>query len=210
MRRSRSSQETRQALLEQGVTTLGRGGYHGTGIQEVLDAVGVPKGSFYNYFESKEHFGSEVIRRFAEGVFARMDKWLADPEGDALSALHAFHEDEIHRHDKERIGCLFGNLGAELGGTSKRLQHALSEGLRGMEERFTQIIRLAQEQGTVRTDLSAEKLGAFLLNYYEGALLRMKIEGTVEPIRRVRTLILDDFFRPREGNLASPRGRGGP
>lgn len=185
--------------MEQGVTTLGRRGYHGTGIQEVLDAVGVPKGSFYNYFESKEHFGSEVIRRFAEGVFARMDEWLADPEDGAMSALHAFLEDEVRRHDEERIGCLFGNLGAELGETSDRLQQALSEGLHGMDERFTQTIRLAQEQGTVRTDLSAEELGAFLLNYYEGALLRMKIEGTVEPIRQVRTLILDDFFRPREG-----------
>ena len=185
--------------MEQGVTTLGRRGYHGTGIQKVLDAVGVPKGSFYNYFESKEHFGSEVIRRFAEGVFARMDGWLADPEDDALSALHAFFDDEVRRHDEERIGCLFGNLGAELGETSNRLQQALSKGLHGMDERFTQTIRLAQEQGTVRTDLSAEKLGAFLLNHYEGALLRMKIEGTVEPLRQVRTLILDDFFRPRDG-----------
>ncbi len=177
--------------------TLGRRGYHGTGIQEVLAPVGVPKGSFYNYFQSKEHFGVEVIRRFAQRIEERMDEWLTEPEGDALSTLHAFLEDEVRRHKEERMGCLFGNLAAELGQTSDTLRQALSQGLHGMDDRFTRIIRRAQEQGTVRTDLSAEELGVFLLDHYEGALLRMNIEGSVTPLRQLRTLILDDFFRPR-------------
>ena len=194
---SRSSKETRQTLLEQGVATLGRRGYHGTGIQEVLDAVGVPKGSFYNYFQSKEHFGVDVIRCFAQSIEERMDEWLAEPEGEALSALHAFLEDEVRRHKEERMGCLFGNLGAEVGDMSETIRRALSKGLRGMDVRLARIILLAQKQGTVRTDLSAEELGAFLLDHYEGALLRMKIEGSVTPLRQLRTLILDDFFQPR-------------
>ncbi len=191
------SSETRQRLLDQGVATLIRRGYHGTGIKEVLEEVDVPKGSFYNYFESKEQFGVEVVRRFAQRVEGRMDEWLENPNGDALSALQDFFEDEVRRHGEERVGCLFGNLGAEVGDTSETIRRALSEGLRGMDVRFARIICLAQKQGTVRTDRSAEELAAFLLDHYEGTLLRMKIEGTLEPIRQVRTLILNDFFRPR-------------
>ena len=61
MGRPRLSDETKTRLLDEGVTSLIGQEYHGTSIKEVLDQLKVPKGSFYNSFESKEHFGAEVI-----------------------------------------------------------------------------------------------------------------------------------------------------
>ncbi|OUS39938.1 TetR family transcriptional regulator, partial [Oleispira antarctica] len=54
MNRPRRSEQTREALIEAGIEQLSRHGYHGTGIKQILDEVSVPKGSFYNFFASKE------------------------------------------------------------------------------------------------------------------------------------------------------------
>ncbi|HEX8874632.1 MAG TPA: TetR/AcrR family transcriptional regulator, partial [Nitrosospira sp.] len=56
----------RENLLNEGVVLLREQGYHGTGLQEILDAVNIPKGSFYNYFDSKEDFGAEVIQHYTD------------------------------------------------------------------------------------------------------------------------------------------------
>jgi len=171
-------------------------GYHGTGIQEVLDQVGVPKGSFYNYFESKEGFGAEVIRRYAERVFENMDASLGKPKGDAFSALRKFFNAEIRRHEEEQWqGCLFGNLGAELGDSKELCKKAMEEGLKGVEERFASVLARAQEQGTVRSDITAAELANFLLNAYEGALLRMNIQGSVEPLRKFKAVMVEGILR---------------
>ncbi len=76
MGRPRLSHETKTRLLDEGVASLIGQGYHGTGIKEVLDQVKVPKGSFYNYFESKEHFGAEVIRHYAGQFLDQLDSQL--------------------------------------------------------------------------------------------------------------------------------------
>ena len=70
-------------------------GYHGTGVKEVLDKVGIPKGSFYNYFESKEQFGAEVIQHYAQQIVENMRAWLGKPKGDALSVLKRFFSPSV-------------------------------------------------------------------------------------------------------------------
>ena len=171
-------------------------GYHGTGVKEVLDSVGVPKGSFYNYFESKEQFGAEVIQHYAEQVLANMDAWLGKPRGDAFSALRRFFKEEVRRHEEEGWqGCLLGNLGAELGGSKMLCQTAMERGLNGLEARFASVLARAQEQGTVRNDIKPEELASFLLNSYEGALLRMNVERSVKPLRRFNAVVLEGLLR---------------
>ena len=194
MPRSKRNQNIREHLLNQGVSILINQGYHGTGIKEILDRVKVPKGSFYNYFESKEHFGAEVIRQYARQIIANMDAGLNDPEKDALDALKQFFEREILRHSEAREGCLIGNLGAELGDSSELCRQAMSESLEIMQQRFVRVLTKAQKQGTVRRDLTAEELASILLNAYEGALLRMQIEQSVEPLRQFTKLMLDNFL----------------
>ena len=194
MPKLKRNQKIREDLLNQGVSIFINQGYHGTGIKEILDRVKVPKGSFYNYFQSKEHFGAEVIRQYAKQITTNMNAWLNDPQKDALDALKQFFEQEILRHQGAREGCLIGNLGAELGDSSELCRQAMSEGLQLMEQRFVRILTKAQKQGTVRNDLTAEELASILLNAYEGALLRMQIEKSVEPLHQFIKLMLDDFL----------------
>lgn len=195
MARPKRNQNIREQLLNQGVTIFINQGYHGTGIKEILDRVKVPKGSFYNYFESKEHFGAEVIRQYGKQITANMDTCLNEPERDALDALKQFFDREILRHKETREGCLIGNLGAELGDSSEICRQAMSESLQLMQQRFFRILQAAQKQGTVRNDLAAEELASILFNAYEGALLRMQIEKSVEPLRQFSQIMLDSFLR---------------
>lgn len=194
MARPKRNNNNREQLLTQGVSIFINQGYHGTGIKEVLDRVKVPKGSFYNYFESKEHFGAEVIRQYAKQMIANMDTWLNEPDRDAFKALKQFFDQEIIRHEEAREGCLIGNLGAELGDSSELCRQAMSESLQLMQQRFVRILQKAQEQETVRKDIAAEELASILLNSYEGALLRMQIENSLEPLQQLNKLMLDDFL----------------
>lgn len=195
MARLKHNENIREKLLDQGLKLFIDQGYHGTGIKEVVDQVKVPKGSFYNYFESKEHFGAEVIRHYSKWVIANMAAWLNGSEDNALTALKQFFEQEMQRHQAVKTGCIIGNLGAELGASSELCQQAMLEGLQGMKQQFFHALQRGQAQGTIRDDVSAEALADLLVNAYEGALLRMQVEQSVEPIRQLSTLLSSYLMR---------------
>ena len=196
MARPRRSEGTRQALLDTGATMLRERGYHGTGLKEVLDRVGVPKGSFYNYFESKEEFGAAVIRHMAECVWEQLDALEARAQKDALVALRRHYRQAIQDVDRERCsgGCLFGNLSGEVE-DSEACREALAEAFDGIGRRMAKVIELGQAQGTLRDDVRARDLADQLIDAWEGALLRMKVERSVRPLRQcVRRLLEGDFL----------------
>ncbi|EKU99978.1 transcriptional regulator [Leptolyngbya sp. PCC 7375] len=196
MARLKRNDNTREKLLDQGIKLFMDQGYHGTGIKEVVDLVKVPKGSFYNYFESKEQFGADVIRHYARWVVTNMATWLNGSEENALTALEQFFEQEMQRHQEVKAGCIIGNLGAELGASSERCQQAMLEGFAAMKKQFLQTLRRGQTQGSIRNDISAEDLADFLVNAYEGALLRMQVEQSVEPIRKLWRLLNSYLVAP--------------
>ena len=160
-------------------------GYHGTGLKEILDSVKIPKGSFYNYFASKEDFGAEVIQHYIEPFIQRLSVYLQKPNLDALSALQLYLEeliDELEGADFQG-GCLLGNMMGEIGDTSEICRASLQSAVRRYRDLYTQALTRAQQQGHVRTDKSAEKMADLLINQFQGALLRMKIEKTTEPLK---------------------------
>ncbi|MEM7795781.1 MAG: TetR family transcriptional regulator C-terminal domain-containing protein [Cyanobacteria bacterium P01_C01_bin.118] len=196
MARPKRNENIREKLLEQGLKLFMDQGYHGTGIKEVVDLVKVPKGSFYNYFESKEQFGAEVIRHYAMWVVTNMATWLNGSEDNAMTALEQFFEQEMQRHQEVKAGCIIGNLGAELGASSELCQQAMLEGFEGMQQQFLRTLQRGQSQGTIRDDISVEDLADFLINAYEGALLRMQVEQSVEPIRQLWRLLNSYLVAP--------------
>lgn len=189
MARPRRNEHIREKLLDEGLKMFISQGYHGTGIKELVDQVKVPKGSFYNYFESKEQFCAEVIRHYSKWLVANMATWLNGEEEDALTALNQFFQQEMERHQEMKAGCIFGNLGAELGPSRSLCQQAVLEGFQSIKQQFSQTLQRGQIQGTIRDDISAEELADFLVNAYEGALMRMQVEQSVEPIRQMSKLM---------------------
>lgn len=191
--------DTRATLLQTGLKLFAEQGYNGTGIKEIVDAAGVPKGSFYNYFKSKEDFGGEVISHYADGFAVTWSKYFAEGPQQPLAALRYTYERLISYHEQCEVkaGCLLGNFAAEMAESSEVCRITLQEVVSGWRKRFVSYLRKAQADGTVRTDLSAEQLADFFWNAWEGALLRMKIERSTAPVRACVNLMFDHFFLPQ-------------
>lgn len=192
------SRIARDRLLELGLLTLGRKGYHGTSVQDLVGEAGVPKGSFYNYFESKEAFGAAVVDLYVARIYRRLDDLLGR-EGDALAALRDFMEGRLRRHQEHRQGCLVGNLGSELGGGDGAVRDALRRGEAGIRLRVGRLIARGQEEGSIRDDVPPEALAGLLFSAWEGSLMRMQVEESDRPVRESLDLLLGHFFTGSQG-----------
>jgi TetR/AcrR family transcriptional repressor of nem operon len=196
MPRPRRSDDTRQRLLEEGVEAFVQHGYHGTGLKEVLDRVQVPKGSFYNYFPSKEAFGVEVIRHYAAGFERKLSEAL-EGAPDPLTGLRRFFKRLMKEFEAAQFtgGCLVGNLGGELEG-SEVCREALQAAWRAWSRSVRDAIAAAQEKGLVRRDIDAAELADLLVDSWEGAVIRMKLERSLKPLRDGLRRLLDGYFAP--------------
>lgn len=192
-----NKQIKREKLLDQGVHMLLTQGYHGTGIKEILDIVQIPKGSFYNYFSSKEEFAAEAITHYIEPFIQRLNMHLQDPQLDALSALKRYYAELITEVEKSgyKGGCLLGNLMGEIGDTSEICNRALKSAVERYKKLQQVALVRAQQEGTVRKDRSAESMADLLVNNWQGALLRMKIEQSVRPLQEFYQTLLEDYFK---------------
>jgi TetR/AcrR family transcriptional regulator, transcriptional repressor for nem operon len=167
----------REQLVDTGMKLLLEKGFNGCGVQEITDSAGVPKGSFYNHFESKEALGAEIVERYAEGSVRGV---LADRSMPPLDRLRQHFEalNERYAGFDYRRGCLLGNFAAELADQSPLIRERLAEVFARWTKDLAAAISDAQASGAVATALPAADLAAFLLNSYEGALLRARVEKT--------------------------------
>lgn len=172
-------------------------GYHGTGLQEILDAVNVPKGSFYNYFGSKEDFGAEVIQHYVDPFITQLTAYLQQSDTDALGAIQHYFDELIAELEKNGFkgGCLLGNLMGEIGDTSDVCRKSLRSAVTRYRDVLKSGLAKAQQQGTVRSDKSPEEMADLLVNTWQGALLRMKIEKSAAPVKQCCQDLLGDFFK---------------
>jgi TetR/AcrR family transcriptional repressor of nem operon len=168
---------TREKLLSAGLETLHKWGFNATGVQDITDAAKVPKGSFYNHFESKDALGVEVVARWAAMASARRQP-LVDGSGPPLARLRT-HFKALNQQGPATgfsRGCLLGNFSTELSSQSPAIRVAVEAALGDWTRAVAQVIAEAQEAGDVSRDLSADMLAGFVINAWEGAVMRSRVE----------------------------------
>ena len=180
----------REEIVEAGLETVRRRGFNASGVQDITRAADVPKGSFYNHFESKEAFGVAVVdeywRRAAGAVSV-----LRDEELSPLARLRRHFgvmAENLAEQDYE-AGCLIGNFEAELSGQSEPVRERLSGVLAEWRREIERCVREAQDAGEVRADLEPGALAAFLLDGWEGAILRTKVERDGRPLKQFEEVV---------------------
>lgn len=182
---------TRTNLVQAGLQTFHREGFAATGIQSIVEQAGVPKGSFYNHFDSKETFGASVVDAYFERAQARLDSAFGNTELAPLARLETYFDSLIvaFRDNQFSKGCLMGNLSAEIADHSEAIRLRLVEQFAAWCQVIEHCLLDAQRQGQLDGNLSAKSLSDFILNSWEGALLRMRVEKNETPLQEFKQFI---------------------
>lgn len=187
-------QDTKLILIEAGTQAMLERGYSNTGIQEVLTRVGVPKGSFYHYFESKEDFALSIIQHFDQCYSAQLEAILADDSVSPLQRMRNYCEGKKQMIAEWKCckGCLIGNLSQEMSDQSEVLRLELSRVMAKWRSAFAICIAEGQRIGEIKSDPvdpSPDKLAELFLDGWEGAVLRAKTTKSLEPLDTFMTLM---------------------
>lgn len=177
--------DTREALLRAGMLMLTESGFIRSGIDPILKSVGVPKGSFYHYFSSKEAFGLAVLARYRRYFEAKLDGFLLDEAFSPLERLQRFAQDAqdgIVRHEFRR-GCLVGNLEQESSLLSEAFREPLQATYRSWQSRVATCLSESQKQGEIDLQDSIEETSQAFWIGWEGAVHRSRLEKSTQPLR---------------------------
>ncbi|MBA3885843.1 MAG: TetR family transcriptional regulator C-terminal domain-containing protein [Acidobacteria bacterium] len=183
---------TKDRFLEVGLAMLLERGYNDMGIQALLDATGVPKGSFYHHFRDKEDFALQVIDRYTEQVHSGLDQCLGDASRPPLERVRAFFELSGEKYRSEGyLGCLLGGVGQGLAGTSDVFRRKIAGCLQAIAARIATCLNEACEQGDLPAGTDCPQLADLLVDCWEGAALRTRLRRDPAPL----DAMLDFFFR---------------
>jgi TetR/AcrR family transcriptional regulator, transcriptional repressor for nem operon len=178
----------REQIVEAGLKTLLEKGFNACGVRDITDAAGVPTGSFYNHFESKEALGAEIVERYARESPRRQalkDKTL--PPLERLQRHFAAMNQRYADLGYSR-GCLLGNFSAELADHSPLIRERLAALSASWTEEIAEALRDGQADGSISSATDPAELAAFLLDAYEGALLRARVDKSGAPLERFVTM----------------------
>ena len=175
---------TREEIIQAGLKCLVEKGFNAVAVQDIMDAADVPKGSFYNHFESKEALGVEIVERYGANQTRR--EILTDPTVPPLQRLRR-HFDRISALFADSHfarNCILGGFSAELANQSETIRESLRKLYGQWTKDLEMTIGEAQAKGEIANKIKASDMAAFLLDAYEGALLRARVERSRKPFDR--------------------------
>ncbi|MGD0722695.1 MAG: TetR family transcriptional regulator C-terminal domain-containing protein [Roseiarcus sp.] len=179
----------REQLLSAGLEALHARGFNATSVQDITAAAGVPKGSFYNHFASKEDFGAAAIQRYAASAHARR-RILGDAGLSPLTRLRRYFESlvALPRYPGAP-GCMLGNFGAELSNQSPAIRACVGTAFAEWTAALAEVIGQAQRAGELPSGDPPEALAAFVIDAWEGAVLRAKVAQNRTPLDAFLTMV---------------------
>ena len=181
-----SKSGVREKILEVGLEVMHAHGFNGCSVQDITEAAGVPKGSFYHYFDSKEALTVEVLGIYG-GAGART--LALDTNKTALERLRNDFKgaSRVFKAAGFERGCLMGKLASELSDSSEAVREALAQRFAQWHRAIADVLREGQSSGEVNRNIDADQMARFLINSWEGALIQMKVSKSSQPI--------DDFLK---------------
>ena len=183
-------------IVQAGLDIILAKGFNATGIESILKEANVPKGSFYNFFASKEEFGLAAIDLYLSEMAALRKPAMEDLSLPPLARIRKSFEVLISRFESNNCskGCLVANLGLEMSDQSEVFRTRLDAALRAWTNSLAAILEEAQAQGTLPIDVAPQVLAENLVSSFEGALLRAKVKKSAEPLRNFIHLCFEVFL----------------
>lgn len=187
----------RSRLLRAGRELMHARGFNGCGVQDITERAQIPKGSFYNYFESKEALAAQILDEYWLSIDERYGPILSNAKMKPLVRVKRFFEGlaEDHRERGFSGGCLIGNMALEMSDTSKAVRSTIKALFATWERMLAECLRQAQQRGEMSARANAEELAAVLIEAYEGAVMRGKLDQDGQAcerfVRRVLPRLLE-------------------
>jgi TetR/AcrR family transcriptional regulator, transcriptional repressor for nem operon len=183
-------------IVQAGLDIIFTRGFNGTGIEAILKQANVPKGSFYNFFSSKEEFGLAVIDLFLTEMGGLMQPHMEDVSLPPLMRIRKSLEVLITRFEGNNCnkGCLVGNLALEMSDQCEAFRQRLEDALQRWIGSLAATLEEARAEGAVPIDVEPMVLAENIVASFEGALLRAKVKKSVEPLNNFLHLYFDIFL----------------
>jgi TetR/AcrR family transcriptional regulator, transcriptional repressor for nem operon len=177
----------REKIVDAALERFHAQGFNGCSVQDITEAAGAPKGSFYNHFKTKELLALEALDRYCRrGMLFEADI----PPLQRLRAHFEFLAAGLERWAFNR-GCMIGNFAADMADSYPAMRAALDEALVRWSEAFASILRQAQADGVLSKDKDPDLLGRFLVNSWQGAVTRSRMAKSRAPLDDFLTVAFD-------------------
>ena len=173
-------------------------GYNDTGIKEITDAAGIPKGSFYNYFKSKEQFAISALDYMSRQTLRLINSHLGDQTKPPLDRIIGFFAEMVEKNIRElkfKKGCFIGNFCQEMADVNKPIGKKIDDIFRNYTATLSRCLDEAQKKGDIRTDYDVDTLAEFIFNSWEGALTRMKASRNAQPLTAFMDILMGVLLR---------------
>lgn len=186
-------QDIKQKIIETGARIIHQKGYNHTGIQEVLKVAGIPKGSFYFYFNNKEDFGLHVIDFYNNMYLDMIDPIVNNKDISPLKRIEKMLDlfIDLFKELDYTCGCPIGNLSQEMGDLSQAFSNKLAASIELMTRVYKDILKEAIQIKEIPETVDTQEMAEFMVSSWHGSLIRMKIIKSIEPLKLHKRFILD-------------------
>ena len=169
--------DVRQHILDTAKPIILGKGFSAVGLNELLTEAGVPKGSFYHYFKSKEQFGEALLDSYFADYQARLDDRLKHGQGTAAQRLMSYWAawQETQSSEGAEGKCLAVKLGGEVCDLSEAMRSALHNGTSRIVEALAECISDGARDGSLPAQIDARLTAQTLYSLWLGATLLTKI-----------------------------------
>lgn len=191
------TKSTRDHLIDVGLELMHRHGYNATGVTEILKEAAVPKGSFYHHFKSKEDFAAAALEKYVAREGEHAAKVLTNAKTLPLKRLKRYFTDlvKIYGQSGSVPGCMLGRFSLDLASENVRLRKRISASFDRWQHTIATVIREAVVHKELPSETNAESLAGFLLNNWQGALVRSQAEKSNDALETFMHYIFDVLLR---------------
>lgn len=191
-----AKEDTRLAIIRKGARLIHSKGYNNTGLSDILTGAGVPKGSFYFYFKSKDDFGLAVIDYYWEFIEAMCKSYL-EGSGAPLERLEKFIDayEDLFQKMNLSCGCPIGNLMQEMSDLNEDFRKKVEDVYSRMKDALKRCLEEAKELGAVSEDIDPAQTAQFILDSWEGSIMHMKLAKSSEPLKIFKHMIFERLLK---------------
>ncbi len=193
-----SERPTKERILNAAEALMLEKSFHSVGLNEILKAVQVPKGSFYHYFDSKEQFGVEMLRHYVADATAFKRDFLlsADAEPNPRLRLLSYLDLNIAKflENNGKCPCLVVKLASEVASFSEPMRQVLADGHQEWSTIMTQLIEEAVEKAAITKLQDPRRTAQVIGCLWMGAMQHAIVSQNAQSLRAARSYVAEELI----------------